>query len=214
MSLLYQLKATFPNFALASYARQIEDNLKGCETILDVGCGDNSPLSLLSKKYDMTGVDGFKKWLEKSRKKKIHDDYVRLDVRKLPSKFKRKSFDAVIALDVIEHLPKDQGFKFLKDLESIARKVVILNTPNGFIDQHNEENKLDEHLSGWSIKDFKSQGYKVLGVYGFKPLRGEYGRLRIQPRVFWGIVSLLSHYLVAKNHPKYSFSLMAIKKIK
>jgi len=214
-------KNTFPNFNLISYISYIEDNLKDCKTILDIGCGDNSPLRLLNNKYQMTGVDGYKKALLESKKKKIHNDYIQLDITKLSRSFKNKSYDAVIALDVIEHLPKKEGDKLLMDMEKIARKVVILNTPNGFTKQHNKANDLQEHLSGWTSEDFKKAGYKVRGLYGYKPiytfLRADDAGCRFQPRLFWGLIggllTELSHHLFTKHNPEYSFSLTATKRV-
>jgi len=214
MAIIQQIKKALPNIALVTYIRQIESNLESCQTILDVGCGDSSPLRLLSGSYEKTGVDGYKKALEISKKGKIHDQYIQLDVTKLSDNVKGESYDAVISLDVIEHLPKKDGYQFLKSLEKAARRVVILNTPNGFIEQHNKSNQLQEHLSGWSVEDFRSQGYQVLGMYGLKSLRGEGGNLKFGPTLIWGIVSLLTHYIFTKNNPKYAFSLMAIKRLK
>lgn len=214
MSFIKQIQTTFPNIALVTYIQQIENKLEGCKTILDIGCGDSSPLRLLSKEYDKTGIDGHKQSLELSKKRGIHNQYIQLDVRKLSTKIKPKSYDAVIALDIIEHLPKKEGYLFLKSLERIARKVVILNTPNGFVEQHNENNNLQEHLSGWSVDNFRAKGYQVLGMYGLKSLRGEGGNLKLKPTFIWGIISILTHYVFTRNNPESAFSLMAIKKFR
>ena len=213
MNIINQFKQTFPNFSLVTYIRQLEDNLDDCKTILDVGCGDISPLRLLRGEYKLTGVDGYKPAIEASRKKGIHNEYKALDIKDLNKYFKNKSFDAVVALDVIEHLKKEEGYKFLNDLERIAKKRVILVTPNGFVDQHNNTNNLQEHLSGWSPNDFEKLGYKVYGIYGAKFLRKEEGSLALEPKAIWGIISEITHYLITKHYPSWSFSQMAIKKI-
>jgi len=44
-----------------------------------------------------------------------------------------KSFDIVIAMDLIEHLPKSDGYKLLYEMERIARKACMIMTPNGFV---------------------------------------------------------------------------------
>ena len=214
------LKKTFPRFVLATFIVEVEKHLKGCKTILDVGCGDNSPLGLLQEKYTTVGIDAYKPSIEMSKKGKIHNSYIIGDIRKLKSLVKKGSFDAVVALDVIEHLKKDDGYKLLDDMERAARKRVILVTPNGFIPQYNKNNKLQAHLSGWTVEDFKKRGYHVEGIYGTKlcnVLRTDEAELRWKPRIFWalvwGVLVEITHHLYTKKNPKFSIGLMAVKKM-
>lgn len=211
-------KKTFPRFVLSTFIIEIEKHLEGCETILDVGCGDNSPIGLLEEKYTTVGMDAYKPSIEASKKRKIHDSYIVGDIRMLNSLVKKKSYDAVVALDVIEHLNKDDGYKLLDSMERIARKKVILVTPNGFIPQYNKDNKLQAHLSGWTVEDFTKRGYYVEGIYGTKfcnVLRTEKAELRWKPKLFWaliwGILVEITHHLYTKNNPKYSIGLLAVK---
>lgn len=215
-----RLKKAFPNFALATFSWEIEKNLNGCKSLLDVGCGDNSPIRLLINSYNATGLDGHKPSINLSKKNGLHSEYIQGDINKLDKLVKEKSFDAVIALDVIEHLKKEDGFKLLENMEGIANKKVILVTPNGFVPQYSSKNKLQQHLSGWNIADFEKKGYKVQGIYGTRfcnIFRNEDASLRFKPKLFWGLVwatlAELSHYLFTKNHPKYSIGLLAVKKL-
>lgn len=214
-------RKTFPSFVLATFILEVEKHLKGCKTILDVGCGENSPIRLFENKYTAIGIDGYKPAIERSRKLKIHDDYILGDIKKLNSLVKKKSFDAVIALDVIEHLKKADGYKLLGNMERAARKKVILVTPNGFIPQRNKDNKLQAHLSGWTVEDFKGRGYMVEGIYGTRfcnILRTEEAELRWKPKIFWalvwGVVVEITHHLYTKKNPEHSIGLLAVKKIK
>jgi hypothetical protein len=211
MEIFNKLKKTFPNLALFTLANELEYLLKDCGSILDIGCGDNSPLRLIDKKGKyLVGADIFH---PVSKKQNIHDRYYKMNVLDINKRFKNKSFDAVVALDLIEHLTKEKGYELLKKMELVAKKRIIILTPNGFMKQTADENKFQEHLSGWSIKDFKKGGFKVGGLYGLKYLRGEKAGLRLEPKVFWGIISELTHYLYTKKHPKYSYSLLAYKNI-
>ncbi|MAG59712.1 SAM-dependent methyltransferase [Candidatus Woesebacteria bacterium] len=214
-------KKTFPRFVLATFILEVEKHLEGCKTILDVGCGDNSPIGLFEKKYTTVGIDGHKPAIEHSKKRKIHNNYTLGDIRKLDSLVKKKSFDAVMALDVIEHLKKDDGHKLLDNMEKAARKKVILVTPNGFIPQYDKKNKLQAHLSGWTVEDFTNRGYRVEGIYGTKfcnILRTNEAELKWKPRLFWalvwGILAETTHYLYTRKNPKYSIGLLAVKKVK
>lgn len=214
-------KKTFPRFVLATFIVEIEKHLEDCTTILDVGCGGNSPIGLLEEKYTTMGVDAYKPSIDESKKRKIHNDYILGDIKKLNSLVKEKSFDAVVALDVIEHLEKNDGYKLLDNMERAARKKVILVTPNGFIPQYNKDNKLQAHLSGWTLKDFTDRGYLVEGIYGTKfcnILRTDEAELRWKPKFFWaliwGILAETTHYLYTKKNPKHSIGLLAVKEIK
>ena len=214
------LKKTFPRFVLATFVVEVEKHLKGCQSILDVGCGNNSPISFLEEKYTTVGVDAYKPAIEDSKKRKIHDAYILGDIKKLNSLVKKKSFDAVLALDVIEHLKKDDGYKLLDNMEKVARKRVILVTPNGFIPQYNKNNKLQAHLSGWTVKDFINKGYEVEGIYGTKfcnILRTDEAGLRWRPKFFWGLIwgimVEITHHLYTKRNPEFSIGLLVVKKI-
>ncbi|MEK7504479.1 MAG: class I SAM-dependent methyltransferase [Patescibacteria group bacterium] len=214
-------KKTFPRFVLATFILEIEKHLKDCKTILDVGCGNNSPIGLLEEKYNTIGVDAYKPSIEESKKQKIHNAYILGDIKKLNSLVKKKSFDAVVALDVIEHLEKNDGYKLLDNMERTARKKVILVTPNGFIPQYNKDNKLQAHLSGWTVEDFTNRGYQVEGIYGTKfcnILRTNEAELRWKPKFFWaliwGVLAETTHYLYTKKNPEYSIGLLAVKRIK
>lgn len=78
-------------------------------------------------------------------------------------KFPRKSVDAIIMLDVIEHLDKDYAKKVISQFEEIAINDIIIFTPYGFVEQLHPDGKdawgLDggkwqEHKSGWTPDDF------------------------------------------------------------
>ena len=213
-------KKTFPNFVMATFLLEIEKHLEGCKNILDVGCGNNSPIGLLDKKYNTIGIDGYKPSVEESKKSKIHNAYILGDIRKLNSLVKKKSFDAVIALDVIEHLKKKDGYRLLASMERASRKRVILVTPNGFVPQYNKDNRLQAHLSGWNIEDFAKAGYIAEGIYGTKlcnVFRNDEAQLRYQPKVvwtfIWGLLVEITHHLYTKKHPTHSIALLAVKKI-
>lgn len=149
---------------------------KSAESILDVGCGQGYPMRLLHlvmKPGKTVGVDLFKKYIKEAKRHHLHDDYVLADIRKM--KFKRKSFDVVLASMVIEHLPARDGKKFIKDLEKIARKQVIIVTNIGeMYHPPVDGNELQLHKSHYYPEDFEKLGYKVV-KYGRKSLFGDNG---------------------------------------
>jgi len=78
---------------------------------------------------------------KESKKKQIHNEYILADLRKL--EFKPKSFDAILCLEVIEHLTKEEGHDLIKKMEKWARKKIIITTPNGY-----DCNPFQTHKSG------------------------------------------------------------------
>ena len=195
------------------YYHTLQRYLSNCDSVLDIGCGEDSPLGRVKKNFYSEGVDIFEESLKKSKKNKIHDKYVSMNILKLGTKYKEKSFDAVIALDVIEHFKKGTANKLIKDMEKIAKKKVILLTPNGFYKQdHINGNPHQIHHSGWSSEDLESLSYKVVGLRGLKYLKGDYATIKYKPWLLWALVSFVSepllHYV-----PKLSYHLFAVRKI-
>ncbi len=134
-------------------------------SVLDVACG----LSLKSKYIAAqirVGVDIYEKYFER-----IETDVpyvvIKHDVRKLNEIFIPKSFDLVIALDVIEHLEKQESLDMIAQCEKIARKAVMLETPKGYVPQNLdilglEGHEYQTHRCGWEVDELEKMGYTVL----------------------------------------------------
>lgn len=147
------------------------------------------------------------------KKNNTHSEYIHGDVQNLKNLVEENSFDAVLAIDVLEHLDKGQGYELLRNMENIARKIVIIFTPNGFVSQGlYDENDMQQHLSGWSVKELKSMGYDIYGFGGMRGLRGEGARVKLWPKRFWGAVSRASDPLV-RSFPIIAFQLLAVKNL-
>jgi hypothetical protein len=117
------------------------------------------------KRCFTVGIDLFLPNILKCKIERLHDDYVFCDARFLP--FKGKSFDGVVCLEVIEHLPKKNGVNFVKNLEKIARNQVLIATPVAYSPGgRDKENPYDLHKSRWSPKEFYLMGYFVRGISG------------------------------------------------
>ncbi|MFI5203084.1 MAG: class I SAM-dependent methyltransferase [Flavobacteriales bacterium] len=195
------------------YARELEKAVSDCKTLLDVGCGSDSPIKYFSKKMHCVGVDAYEPSIQRSREKGIHNDYTLMNVMDIYPAFPEKSFDAVIASDLIEHLKKEDGYKLIDMMEKIAAKKVIIFTPNGFLEQRAYDgNELQVHLSGWEIDEMRKRGYHVTGINGWKKLRGEFAEAKWKPKVFWGRISLMSQWFTTRN-PTHAFSILCVKKM-
>lgn len=195
----------------SNYEQELKKVVGTSKTILDVGCGEDSPIKYLSSHTYKVGVDVHKPSIQKSKKKGIHDKYYYLNILDLEKKFTPNSFDCVVALDVIEHLSKKDGNKLLKILEKIAIKKIIIFTPNGFLPQGNTNNNPWQiHKSGWKVKEMEKKGYQVIGINGWKSLRKEYAHIKYRPRILWRLFSDVTQFFV-KNKPQKAFQLLCIK---
>lgn len=119
--------------------------IKNGETVLDVG-GSLGHLNKFSSAKKITTVD-----IEPPA------DII-YDGRHLP--FAKKSFAAVVAIDVLEHIDKREREKFITELKRVASRLVVLSAPYGseahidfekkeveqWLDQNNPLQFLKEHL--------------------------------------------------------------------
>jgi len=186
----------------------LEQELRNCRIVLDLGCGYDSPIKGIRKSYSV-GVDLFKPYVLEAKRKKCHDEYVLMDIRRLG--FKPKSFDCVTALDVLEHLEKFDSFQVLEELEKIAKEKIVIQTPNGFVLQR-DECPLQVHRSGWIVEDFEKRGYAVRGMAGLRFLREEKARLKFKPEIIWAFISGITQK-IAYRFPKFAYQLFSVKEV-
>lgn len=206
------IRQFFVNWGDAAYYKTLERELADMDTVLDVGCGSWSPLENIKRNFHSVGVDIHSPSIKEIKKLKIHNEYKIGDVLTINKLFKKKSFDAVIALDVVEHFAKKEGNHLIDQMESLATKKVIIVTPYGFTKQTPYDgNPYQEHKSGWYINEFKKRGYRVYGMRGFRFIRGEYATIRYKPWIFWGIVATLSQ-LFTYFIPSMAYQIFAVKK--
>ena len=189
----------------------LQKELAGCDTVLDLGCGYDSPIQYCRVPFSV-GVELFDPYLEESKKKGIHNEYIKADVRKIG--FRPRSFDAAVALDLLEHLTKDEGAELLCKMESWAKKKVVVFTTNGYLLQGPcDGNYLQEHKSGWRVDELGELGYKVCGINGWKRLRGYHGSEKYAPVFLWARISDLTQK-ITRRWPSQAFQLLAVKEIK
>jgi len=200
----------------------LKSELSGCESVLDLGCGPSSPLQFCKNIQYSVGVEGFAPYLEQSKSKKIHNKYLSKDFLKID--FPKYSFDAVILIEVLEHLSKKDGLKILKKASTWAKKKVVLSTPNGYFPMGDvDQNSFQRHRSGWTVTKLNKLGYICHGVSGFKffyhqsnqvaslsQKDGNFANIRLSPKSFFYMINgLLQPF--AYFFPKHAFGLFAVK---
>lgn len=178
-------------------------------TVLDVGCGNGSrsaPHALARA----IGVDVHFASLVKVQNEKSRLATACGALEVLP--FADCAVDAVVALDVIEHFTKERAEGLLDEFERVARRAILLLTPNGYVPQAGTPgNPFMEHLSGWSTADLKALGYSVSGVNGWRPLRGSFAAPRFGPV---GRALSMASQPIVRRFPEQAFHLLAVKNIR
>lgn len=195
--------------------RELEREVVGsCESLLDLGCGFDSPVGAFSCKLTRcVGVDIFEPYLQRSVEAGIHSEYRCTDVLSIADELESGSFDCVIALDLIEHLRREDGIRLIAGMERVASRKVIIFTPNGFVPQAPYDgNAFQEHRSGWEPDEMRRLGYRVTGIYGWKPLRGERAEPVVRPRGLGSLLAMWSQPLV-RARPEHAFHLLCVKDV-
>lgn len=114
---------------------------------------------------------------------------------------------------ILEHLSKQDGLILIEKMENWAKKKIVIAVPNGY--QHQDAydgNPYQVHKSSWSTRDFEELGFKVRGLHGWKVLRGELGRVRFRPTLFWLLISDISQKVTYSN-PNEAATLFCVKEV-
>lgn len=181
----------------------LKKELADCETVLDLGCGPSSPIQHAKNIKYSVGVDAHKPYIEASKREGVHNEYHNCRIQDL--KFEDGSFDAVVMVEVFEHLDEKTALDVLRLAKKWAKKKVIVTTPNGFIHQKElDTNPYQKHLSGWSVSRLRGLGFKCYGLAGLKVLRAEgeedtmetsiLTSIRFKPKPLWFGVAVLSQF--------------------
>lgn len=165
-----KLYCLLPFTYIGTLSRELK-NLR-FQSVLDVGGGSGKTFSrirrLLPISYSV-GLDIFAAYILQAKAKNTYDDYVLSEAGSLP--FKDKSFDVVIALQLIEHMSKEEALIAIKEMERVAKKKWIITTPRGIYPQEEfDGNPYQEHKSAWDIDEMESLGYRVI-LYGTRFIR-------------------------------------------
>lgn len=217
---------TSPNhFQLLSklILENLEKNRSSPLTILDIGGGageywlnqEELQLFLVNKSVDISILDAQIPASSARQEIQFMKGVAPRDLTELAD----RSYDLVIAFDVIEHLKIHDGYLLLYEMERIAKRASFIFTPNGFVYQRPEkENPFNAHISGWKPKDLRNFGWSQLrGHSGFRAFFGVYGlpkRNYSNPVMhnFWIFLLLLSQ-VACFRFPRISFAFSALKRI-
>jgi len=79
------------NLGTRALRRQLRDELQGCESVLDRGCGRSSILREMPPLERSVGVQAHRPALDESRRTAIHTEYIEGDARR--EGFRRRGYD-------------------------------------------------------------------------------------------------------------------------
>lgn len=194
------------------------------KNILDIGCGDGQTGATINCDgiYCLTGVDIYEPDIARINKSRFYSRGIVADLTKLsPSTFSHERYDAVISSQVVEHLEKKEALMLISNIEKIPAKLIIIATTNGFIpfqplDGEPDPNPYQIHKCGWSVEEFESMGYTVVGqaMNAFwTPPHGVLHRVRspLLKQIFIVVAYLLSP--LAYIFPRQATYLIAYKHI-
>ena len=144
--------------------------LSGCNTVLDLGCGYDSPIRHCKIPFSL-GVESNKFYLDETKRRHIHTQYLEADLGSV--EFKPRSFDAVVAFDLLERLPKSEGHRLIKKMEKWAKKKVIITSSNGHLWQKvTLNNEMPNFESSWYVEKWEGLDSEFMELLE-SPIGGE-----------------------------------------
>lgn len=151
----------------------VEQSTARGESLLSLCAGIGYELNGLNTQ-DITAVDIVPQYLETLKNSYPHVKTVLSDVLKYTHAQPSNSVDVISIIDGIEHLTKIEGLLLMKEMERVARKEILLFTPqggkkDGFVknEPHNawgieggDEHQV--HQSGWKLSELEELGFDLL----------------------------------------------------
>lgn len=152
------------------YVKQATEN---GESLLSLCCGIGLELSGLTTKQ-VVAVDAAPQYLKQVKDRCPQATTVNSDALEYIKEQPDDSFDVISIIDGIEHVPKEVGEKLIPEMKRVAKKEILLFTPQGHVDDgflknepHNAwgvegADHFQLHQSGWTVDELKEHGFEVL----------------------------------------------------
>jgi ubiquinone/menaquinone biosynthesis C-methylase UbiE len=149
-----------------------ESTING-ESLLDLCSGIGLELDNLKTK-DITAVDIATQYLAELKQRHPEVGTVQSDALEYIKEQPDNSFDVISIIDGIEHMDKKSGLELIKEMKRVARKEVLLFTPqgpskDGYLknEPHNAwgiegADHFQTHKSGWTALELKDLGFQIL----------------------------------------------------
>jgi 2-polyprenyl-3-methyl-5-hydroxy-6-metoxy-1,4-benzoquinol methylase len=137
--------------------------------VLDVGPG-HGKYSVLIREYvepdvHITAIEAWEPYINQFGLECLYDRVVVGDVRHQPVDF-FDDFDVVLMADVIEHIPKPDAWDVIDRIPGW----IVVSTPRDFFHNGYGHPKTEDHVSHWSVDDFRDS--KRFDIYDQPILNG------------------------------------------
>jgi SAM-dependent methyltransferase len=153
------LKYSRPHYRLEKAARLINRLARGQErTLLDVGCGPATLMSLLEPNIQYHGIDIA---IHESAPNLIESDFL-----EEPMQFKGQRFDIVVAQGVFEYVGKMQSLKFAEIAQLLDKDGIFFVSYVNFDHRHRSVHWLYSNVQ--PFKDFRgsiAEHFKILRLF-------------------------------------------------
>lgn len=130
---------------------------------IDIGCG-NHPQQFIKARWAV-GVDPVRPrdLLSGGLTGYIQGDWqYAIDFMREP----RLKYDTAVLMGIVEHLPKEESVRLLRETEKVVAHQIVVFTPLGFMEQDAGEHDYNTHRSGWYPQDF-GNGWRVFVFHHF-----------------------------------------------
>lgn len=158
------------------YVQEATDN---GESLLSLCCGIGYELRDLHTK-DITAVDIAEQYISEVKKHYPEVKAVVSDACEYIKSAPSKSVDVISILDGIEHLEHGKGLEVIENMKRVARKEILLFTPDGYLknEPHNAwgiegADEHQTHKSGWSALELKDLGFEIIQTFENVSQHGE-----------------------------------------
>lgn len=107
--------------------------MRGCRRHLDIGCGPGTFIGTLpAGAHDSVGIDIAPSQIDYARQAYAGAGRVFLPTAGDRLPFKDDSFDVVTAIELLEHIPRDEGLQLLREAKRVLKPSgrLLVSTPN------------------------------------------------------------------------------------
>lgn len=163
-----------------TYLKDFEENLfnklikemSDNPDVLDLGCGTGLPFDkfLVENDCNVIGVDFVEKHLKKARKNIPNGSFLKADFTEIS--FDNNTFDGIISLYAIFHIPRSEHRKLLEKMKNMLRNdgMILITMGAEEMDKYKDEFADTEMI--WSsfsldknIEIVKEAGFKIIETY-------------------------------------------------
>jgi Methyltransferase domain len=157
-------------------------HLRTSSSFVDIGCGEGKythSIKAVRPDIQAWALD----WHGPSMDRVTADVKIRGTLPGAMQALRDEAVDAVVCLDVIEHFEKADAMKMIRDFDRVARQVIVLFTPLGWMPQDGtEENPYQAHRCGFQPAELEKLGYKTTAWRAF-----DYGPGKEPHDALWGV---------------------------